>query len=172
MREMGDVSLSHSIYGMGVGKPLPPDFGSLSKQTTTVDIGRLQGELRALHTRLEMLEMAAPAAAKDCERDLDDRKSGSSGSKETVVAGEGDEDSHKIDGDSIAHTANLKSEEGAEEDVPGRYDLMPFTVPTTVSYLLKQVTQQSKGFYRGVNLVSIAVVRDFPSVPITTRNAG
>lgn len=42
-----------------VYKPVPPSYESLSKSTTTVDIGRLQSELRALHNRLSLLEQAS-----------------------------------------------------------------------------------------------------------------
>ena len=54
--------VSHSVYGMGVAKASPPDFSALSKPAVTVDVGRLQTELRALHGRLEMLEATALAA--------------------------------------------------------------------------------------------------------------
>lgn len=61
-----------------------PDFGLLSKPTATVDIGRLQNELRALHSRLELLETAAlVAAAAEPETDVD---RGGSGSAVTVNA--------------------------------------------------------------------------------------
>lgn len=53
-------SAALSVYEMGKSHLLlPPDFGSLSKPTTTVDVGRLQAELRALHSRLALLEQAA-----------------------------------------------------------------------------------------------------------------
>lgn len=42
-----------------VYKPVPPSYESLSKSTTTVDIVRLQSELRALHNRLSLLEQAS-----------------------------------------------------------------------------------------------------------------
>lgn len=80
--------VSHSVYGMGVAKASPPDFSALSKPAVTVDVGRLQTELRALHGRLEMLEATALAAAEEREKELDlDKDLGSSGVRIAVDSG-------------------------------------------------------------------------------------
>lgn len=84
------ASAVHSVYTLG-GALSPrnksPDFGLLSKPTTTVDVGRLQVELRALHSRLELLETAAlVAAAAEPEPDVDRGGDGSAVTTTTVKA--------------------------------------------------------------------------------------
>lgn len=99
-----DSSAAHSVYTIGGGgmnsKFAPPAFELLSKPTTTVDVGRLQLELRALHGRLALLEQAALDAAAAASEgayeppaDTDKPSSGPSGSigattyEETVESG-------------------------------------------------------------------------------------
>lgn len=74
-------SIPHSVFPMGgeLGKHAP-NFGDLGKPTVTVDVVRLQAELRALHQRIEFLELAVVVEAEERAKDQDfDRSSGSSG---------------------------------------------------------------------------------------------
>lgn len=70
---MATGSVLHSVHPFGVGsiKPAVPDFDSLSKTTTSVDVGRLQTELRAFHNRLTLLETITTTAMKYEEERLD-----------------------------------------------------------------------------------------------------
>lgn len=115
LRFHGDMAVagpvSHSVYGMGVAKAPPPDFGALSKPTATVDVGRLQTELRALHGRLEMLEVVALAAAEEREKERDlDKDLGSSGVRIAVGAGGGEGGSPRAVDDSSRGEMELDEE--------------------------------------------------------------
>lgn len=101
---------THSVYGMGVVKASPPDFGALSKPTATVDVDRLQTELRALHGRLEMLEVVALAAAEEREKELDfDKDVGSSGVR--IAVGTGEEGGEEVE-ESTPRTVDDASSRG------------------------------------------------------------
>ncbi len=83
------ASSEHSVYPMGeVGKP---NFGDIGKPVVTVDVARLQAELRALNHRIELLEVAAMVAAEEREKEQDlDGGSGSSTSARAVPTAEGE----------------------------------------------------------------------------------
>lgn len=72
----------------------------------TVDVARLQTELRALHQRIEMLEVAAVVAAEEREKEEDlDGGSGSSafgGAAAAAVATEVSAHPDELDGGSVA----------------------------------------------------------------------
>lgn len=84
---MATGSVLHSVHPFGVGsvKPAVPDFDSLSKNTTSVDVGRLQTELRAFHNRLTLLETITTTPMKYEEERLDE-DSGNSGEETMRVA--------------------------------------------------------------------------------------
>jgi len=81
------ASSAHSVYPMGeVGKP---DFGGIGKPVVTVDVARLQAELRGLNHRIELLEIAAMVAAEERQKEEDlDGGSGSSAGARAVPAAE------------------------------------------------------------------------------------
>lgn len=82
------IAASLSVYEMGKSTlPFTPDFGLLSKSTTTVDVSRLQTELRALHKRLALLEYAAinPVPKLDPELPADSGDSSAISSSSRVV---------------------------------------------------------------------------------------
>lgn len=88
MTAVGEAgSVSHSVHPMGISKPTAPNFGDLGKPIVTVDVARLQTELRSLHQRLELLEVAAVVAAEEQEKQEDlDGGSGSSASGEAAAS--------------------------------------------------------------------------------------
>ena len=113
--------VTHSVYGMGVTKASPPDFGALSKQTATVDVDRLQTELRALHGRLEMLEVVALAAAEEKEKELDfDKDVGSSGVRIAVGTEGGEEEDEEEKGTPRTVDGASRGEMGLTEEMAGR----------------------------------------------------
>ena len=82
-----------------------PNFGDLGKPMITVDVARLQTELRTLHQRIEMLEVAAVVAAEERNNEEDLDGSGSSafgGSATAAVATETSAHAEELDGGSIA----------------------------------------------------------------------
>ncbi|CAM9607803.1 unnamed protein product [Pylaiella littoralis] len=85
-----------------------PNFGDLGKPTVTVDVLRLQAELRALHQRIEFLELAAAVEAEERAREDHDRSSGSSG---PGVAGGG---SRAAQADDVSLTDSLTVEPQGE----------------------------------------------------------
>eukprot|EP00904_Undaria_pinnatifida_P002133 jgi/Undpi1/11920/HiC_scaffold_4.g01619.m1 len=112
--------VTHSVYGMGVTKASPPDFGALSKQTATVDVDRLQTELRALHGRLEMLEVVALAAAEEKEKELDfDKDVGSSGVRIAAGTEGGEEEDEEEKGTPRTVDGASRGEMGLTEEMAG-----------------------------------------------------
>lgn len=96
------AAAAHSVYSMSeIGKP---NFGDLGKPMITVDVARLQAELRALHQRIEMLEVAAVVAAEEQEKEQDlDGGSGSSASGgAAAVAMRASGHIEELDGGSVA----------------------------------------------------------------------
>lgn len=103
---MAAAAAAHSVYSMGeFGKP---NFGDLGKPMITVDVARLQTELRAMHQRIEMLEVAAVVAAEERQKEEDlDGGSGSSAygsaaSPAAAVATETTANADELDGASVA----------------------------------------------------------------------
>lgn len=141
--------ISHSVYGMGVVKASPPDFGALSKPTATVDVGRLQTELRALHGRLEMLEVVALAAAEEKEKEPElDKDLGSSGVKVAVGARGG--------GDGTPRTVDESSKDG-EMELGGEMSGRCVGVGVCSNRRTKQQTARSNGLRRlGTVLAKLA----------------
>lgn len=111
MAAVNVASSAHSVYTMGeVGKP---NFGDIGKPVVTVDVARLQAELRALNTRIELLEVAALVAAeeRDKEQDLDGGSGSSAGIGAAIpadahVGGVGED----VDGGSIADDLTVESQ--------------------------------------------------------------
>lgn len=106
-------SVPHSVFPMGDLGKHGPNFGDLGKPTVTVDVLRLQAELRALHQRIEFLELAAAVEAEERAREDHDRSSGSSG---PGVAGGG---SRAAQADDVSLTDSLTVEPQGEP--PPRY---------------------------------------------------
>lgn len=82
------TAASLSVYEMGKSTLVStPDFGLLSKPTTTVDVTRLQTELHTLHRRLALLEHAAlnPVSEPDLEQSADSGDSAAGSSVSRVV---------------------------------------------------------------------------------------
>lgn len=74
-------SVPHSVFPVGDLGKHAPNYGELGKHTVSVDVVRLQAELRALHQRIEYLELVRVTEAEERakeEEDLD-KSSGSSG---------------------------------------------------------------------------------------------
>lgn len=116
----------YSVYPMGAAKAAAPNFSDLGKPTVTVDVTRLQAELRALHQRLEFLEVAAQVAAVEHEKDQDpDGGSASStvGSIPGATAAGRETRPDELDGVSIAD--DLTTETKAGEPSPHRYEYCP-----------------------------------------------
>eukprot|EP00752_Nemacystus_decipiens_P004826 g4392.t1 len=101
---MAAAAAAHSVYNMN--EFVKPNFGDLGKPTITVDVARLQTELRALHQRIEVLEVAAVVAAEEREKEQDQDGSGSSacgGAGAAVgVSTEMSRHADELDGGSIA----------------------------------------------------------------------
>lgn len=111
MAAINAESAAHSVHTMGeIGKP---NFGDIGKPVVTVDVARLQAELRALNHRIELLEVAAMVAAEEREKEQDlDGGSGSSASARAVPGAEAETgrvvEDH--DGGSIADDLTAESQ--------------------------------------------------------------
>lgn len=123
LRAMATLQESqYSVYPMGAAKAAAPNFSDLGKPTVTVDVTRLQAELRALHQRLEFLEVAAQVAAIEHGKDEDPDGGSASSTVESIpsVAAAGRETRpDDLDGGSIADDLTTETKAG---ETPHRYE--------------------------------------------------
>ncbi|CBN79691.1 hypothetical protein Esi_0368_0016 [Ectocarpus siliculosus] len=105
----------YSVYPMGAAKAAAPNFSDLGKPTVTVDVTRLQAELRALHQRLEFLEVAAQVAAVEHAKDQDPDGGSASSTAESIpsaVAAGRETRPDELDGGCIADDLTTETKAG------------------------------------------------------------
>lgn len=144
------AAAAHSVYNMSeFGKP---NFGDLGKPTITVDVARLQTELRALHQRIEMLEVAAVVAAEERIKEEDLDGSGSSafgGSATAAVAVE-----------MSAHAEELDSGSIAEESTTGTHGESHRSVRVYIHYICNYIV--SVGYICRLGSMCVRSLQDRP----------